>query len=41
MSDIKWMPDGTKMFEKLMNAVPEAMRDMIKPKLLELLSIFL
>ena len=38
MSDIKWMPDGTKMFEKLMNAVPEAMRDMIKPKLLELLS---
>ena len=38
MSDIKWMPDGTKRFEKLMNAVPEAMRDMIKPKLLELLS---
>ena len=38
MSDIKWMPDGIKMFEKLMNAVPEAMRDMIKPKLLELLS---
>ena len=38
MSDIKWMTDGTKMFEKLMNAVPEAMRDMIKPKLLELLS---
>lgn len=38
MSNVKWTPDGTKMFEKLMSAVPEAMRDMIKPKLLDLLS---
>ena len=38
MPDLQWTPDGTKMFEKLMHAVPEAMRDMIKPKLLDLLS---
>ena len=38
MSDLKWAPDGTKMFEKLMNAVPEAMRDMVKPQLLQFLT---
>ena len=38
MPDMQWKPDGTKMFEKLMSAVPDAMRDMIKPKLLELLA---
>lgn len=38
MSDIKWLPDGQKMFEKLMAAVPEAMRDTIRPKLLQMLA---
>ena len=38
MSDLKWAPDGKRMFEKLMNAVPEAMRDMIKPQLLQFLT---
>ena len=38
MSDLQWAPDGTKMFEKLMNAVPEAMRDMVKPQLLQFLT---
>jgi NADH-quinone oxidoreductase subunit E len=38
MADIKWLPDGQKMFDKLMAAVPEAMRDAIKPKLLEMLA---
>ena len=37
MSDVKWAPDGKSMFGKLMNAVPEAMRDMVKPQLLQLL----
>lgn len=38
MADIKWLPDGQKMFDKLIAAVPEAMRDAIKPKLLEMLA---
>lgn len=38
MSNIHWSPDGKKMFEKLLAAVPDAMRDMVKPKLLEFLS---
>ena len=38
MSDIKWLPDGQKTFDKLMAAVPEAMRDAIKPKLLQMLA---
>lgn len=38
MSDLRWAPDGTKMFEKLMQAVPEAMRDMVKPQLLQFLT---
>jgi len=38
MADIKWLPDGQKMFDKLMAAVPEAMRAAIKPKLLEMLA---
>lgn len=38
MSDIKWLPDGQKTFDKLMAAVPEAMRDVIKPKLLQMLA---
>ncbi len=38
MSDIKWLPDGQKMFDKLMAAVPDAMRDAIKPKLLQMLA---
>ena len=29
MSDIKWLPDGQKTFDKLMAAVPEAMRDAV------------
>jgi NADH-quinone oxidoreductase subunit E len=35
MADINWSPDGKQMFEKLMGAVPEAMRDAVKPMLLE------
>ena len=38
MSDLQWAPDGTKMFEKLMGAVPEAMREMVKPQLLNFLA---
>jgi len=38
MSDIKWLPDGQKTFDKVMAAVPEAMRDAIKPKLLQMLA---
>ena len=38
MSDIKWLPDGQKMFEKLMTAVPEPMREPIRPKLLQMLA---
>jgi NADH-quinone oxidoreductase subunit E len=38
MSDVQWAPDGKRMFEKLMNAVPEAMRDMVKPQLLQFLA---
>ena len=37
MSDIKWLPDGQKTFEKLMAAVPDAMRDTMRPKLLQML----
>lgn len=37
MSDIKWLPDGQKTFDKLMAAVPEAMRDTMRPKLLQML----
>jgi len=38
MSDIKWLPDGQKMFDKLMAAVPDAMRDAIRPKLEQMLA---
>ena len=38
MSDIKWLPDGQKMFDKLMSAVPDAMRDAIRPKLEQMLA---
>jgi len=38
MADIKWSPDGKQMFEKLMGAVPEAMREAVKPMLLEKLA---
>ncbi len=37
MSDIKWLPDGQKTFEKLIAAVPEAMQDTMRPKLLQML----
>jgi len=38
MSDLQWAPDGKKMFEKLMSAVPEAMRDVVKPQLIKFLA---
>jgi NADH-quinone oxidoreductase subunit E len=38
MSDLQWAPDGNTMFKKLMDAVPEAMRDMVKPQLLKFLA---
>jgi len=37
MAEITWSPDGQETFEKLITAVPEPMRDAIKPKLLEML----
>jgi len=37
MADIKWLPDGQKAFEKVLGAIPDGMRDAIKPKLLEML----
>ncbi len=38
MSDIKWLPDGQKTFDKVIAAVPAEMRDAIKPKLLQMLA---
>src|SRR5210317_1674890 len=38
MADLKWMPDGEEIFKKLTDAIPEAMREAIKPKLLEILT---
>jgi NADH-quinone oxidoreductase subunit E len=38
MAELKWSPDGEKLFAKLMEAVPEAMRDTMKPKLMEMLA---
>ena len=38
MADLKWMPDGEDIFKKLTDAIPEAMREAIKPKLLEMLT---
>ena len=37
MADLTWTPDGEELFKKLTDAVPEAMREAIKPKLLEML----
>jgi len=38
MADLTWTPDGEKIFKKLTDAVPEAMREAIKPKLLEMIA---
>ena len=38
MADIKWLPDGQKAFNKVLAAVPEAIRDTMKSKLLEMLA---
>jgi NADH:ubiquinone oxidoreductase subunit E len=38
MPDLKWKPDGKEIFKKLMGAIPEAMRDAVKPKLLDFLA---
>jgi hypothetical protein len=38
MAEIIWTPDGSEIFDKLIEAVPEPMREMLKPKLTELLS---
>ena len=38
MSDITWTPDGETLFGKLIQAVPEPMREGIKPKLLAMLA---
>jgi len=38
MADLKWTPDGEEIFKKLTDAIPEAMREAIKPKLLEMLA---
>ena len=39
MADVTWTPDGEEIFETLIQAVPEPMRDGIKPKLLEMLAV--
>jgi len=38
MADLTWTPDGEEIFKKLTDAVPEAMRDAIEPKLLEMIN---
>lgn len=38
MAGITWTPEGEKLFQKLIEAVPEQMRDAIRPKLLEMLA---
>ena len=38
MAELTWSPDAEKTFAKLIEAIPEAMREMIKPKLLEMLA---
>ena len=38
MADVTWTPDGEEIFETLIQAVPEPMRDGIKPKLIEMLA---
>ncbi len=38
MPELQWTPDGEKVFDKLIQAVPEAMRDAVKPKLIEMLA---
>jgi len=38
MADLTWTPEGEKIFNKLTEAIPEAMREAIKPKLLEMLA---
>jgi NADH:ubiquinone oxidoreductase subunit E len=38
MSEINWTSEGEKVFEKIIDTIPEAMREMLKPKLLELLA---
>jgi len=38
MADLTWTPDGEKIFKKLTDAVPEAMREAMKPKLLEMIA---
>jgi len=38
MSEVTWTPEGEKLFEKLLAAVPEAMRETIKPKLIQMLA---
>jgi NADH-quinone oxidoreductase subunit E len=34
MTDIKWLPDGQKMFETAIQEIPEIMRDVIREKML-------
>ncbi len=38
MADVTWTPEGEKLFAKLLAAVPEAMREPIKPKLIQMLA---
>ncbi len=38
MAEVTWTPEGEKLFEKLLAAVPEAMRETIQPKLIQMLA---
>ncbi len=38
MADITWSPEGEKLFGQLCSAIPENMRETVRPKLLELLA---
>lgn len=38
MAEVTWSPEGEQLFEKLIAAVPEAMREAIKPKLTQMLA---
>ena len=39
MSDIKWSPEGEKLFEQLIEALPEQMRNLARPQLIDFLKM--
>ena len=39
MSDIQWSPEGEKLFGQLIEALPEQMRNLAKPQLIDFLKV--